>query len=344
MQINSAPDALPAISQVNASEPAQGTQRLDPDEQKQPSSQENRNESRGPLEAINKWSTAAELTRQLSEYEHTEQVIIALYRTIEQLKRELSKASAPQIHTSEIQPTQTLIKEVQRKFKFSSNGLSSNFELTHGQSAQLVAEMPSQIDLITPKSHTERLQITLGGTGTAVRVHLEAYQSAEQNLKSIQEAFERTGIQVNYTSQNRLQFSMPQEHSRALQETWSVQGEGVRIAAGIPMNVQLHPSQGAVHRLAKSVQEGQSRDACQTEVQAAQTKLKEALAQLRAKQQELRLHLNALQTLDRDRLRYEQLSTQVNQHLQHSPTHQFDLIMLQAGSTVSLVEYSLANN
>lgn len=292
------------------------------------------------IQVLSKWAQAADISKQLSQTEHTERNIRQAYQALETLRRQLNAAANTKLPTEQQQQAQQKLAQLEQQLSSGSAGIDADLNLSGTSPAPLKARLSHNIDLLSERRQPEQVNILLGRSGSAVRIELPGGQSAAQNLQSVQQAFAQQQINVDVDRQQLLYFSATARDARKLQEPWLVTGQGVRVAAGNPLSVALQPLDSALGQLSKAAATDNVQ-AYSQQIQQAQQKLKDALVKVQAQRTALQAQLTAIQQQQTDNAEVTQLAQQLRLDMQSGSKSSIAAVMSQANITRSLVEFGL---
>ena len=183
----------------------------------------------------------------------------------------------------------------------------------------------------------------MGRSGKSLSLKIPAYQDEKTNLTAIQNAFAPHHINVELNRENRLLFSAQKDNAAPLLEPWVMSGQGVRIAAGNPISLQLNDLDNPLNELAKIADKNATIAQHREQIQSAQRHLKANLIKIQAQKQQLQSQLEQLDSAsslaNTDELLA--LSLGVKQHMQDPSVNSVAAIMSQANITRNMVQYSL---
>ena len=339
MQVSGHIESLTPTPQVAATESARKALEISRDEE---SSSKNANDSQrsNQFNVLSEWALAAELSKRIALAEHTEQTIRRVYAQIESIKRELAESKTETISSDHLSYITKELWNIETQIKEPNSGLNSHLNLT-STATITTALLNKQIDLLSPRKQGERLQILIGRTGKAVYLAIPPDNSPESTLEQVQRGFAKHGIQAHQMENGQLAFSVPNEASNILKNPWSFTGEGIRIAAGNPIAVELTIEQGEMKKLVELAREDSHITQYIAELEKRQQALKNTLAELRAELAMLNQELQKLQTQVVDTQSVYALSQQLNTQMQNRHTDQLSIIMAQSGINKNLVNYGL---
>jgi flagellar biosynthesis chaperone FliJ len=293
------------------------------------------------IQVLSKWAQAADVSKQLSQTDQTERSIRQAYQALENLKRQLNSPAYSKLSAEQQQMAQQQLQQLEQKLQKPAAGINADLTLAGPGPAPVKASLSHSIDLLTERRQTEQVQILLGRSGGAVSLVLEAGQTAEQNLHTMQQAFSRQQISVGINQQQQLYFSAEARDARKLQEPWLITGQGVRVAAGNPVSVKLQPADSGLAQLSKAAATADNVQAYQQQIQQAQQQLKDALVKVQAQRAALQAQLAAIQQSQGSNAELNALSEQLQLGMQGGSKSAVSVVMSQANITRSLVEFGL---
>ncbi|MFC4653841.1 hypothetical protein ACFO3I_02260 [Rheinheimera marina] len=289
------------------------------------------------LSTLGQWSVKADVAQQLAKNQQAEQQLRQLYQQLEQLRRQLDQ---PQSSAQKQQLSQQL-QQLEQQLKQKNSALKPELQLASAQASQQQWQLHQKIDLLSPRPVAETVKVQLGN-GQLLQLSFAAGQSAETSLQQIQQVFADAGIEVKAQAQT-LVFSS-QKQPALLQQAWQVQGEGVRLAAGNPIQLKLQAAKNPLTLLADQARQLDNQQAYQAELAQVQQKLQGLMRQVQAERQILLNKLNALQQADSTQMAEQALQTsaELKLQMQTGAAATVPAILSQGQITRSLVEFALA--
>ena len=291
------------------------------------------------LDTLSRWSISADVSRQLAKNQQAEQQIRQLYQQLEQLKKQLD---LPQSAGQKQQISQQL-QQLENQLKNQNSALTPALQLSSQPTGPSQWQLNSKIDLLSPRKQPELVSIGLSD-GQKIQLSFPAGQSADATLAMMQQEFAKHQIDLKQQGP-ALVFSAAAGQSHLLSQPWQMQGEGIRIAAGNPVQLRLQKPEGQLSVLAQQAQQMESQQAYQAELAQVQQKLQQMLRQVQSERQVLVAKLNALRMADSQQS--EQQVSVVSQELkiqmQQGAASSLSAIMAQGNVTRSLVEFALAD-
>lgn len=291
------------------------------------------------LDTLSRWSISADVSRQLAKNQQAEQQVRQLYQQLEQLKKQLD---LPQSAGQKQQISQQL-QQLESQLKNQSTALTPALQLSSQPTGQSQWQLNSKIDLLSPRKQPEVLTIGLAD-GQNVQLSFPAGQSADAALAMMQQEFAKHQIELKQQGPVLI-FSAGAGQSRLLSQPWQMQGEGIRVAAGNPVQLRLQKPDGQLTLLAQQALQMESQQAYQAELALVQQKLQQMLRQVQSERQVLVVKLNALRMAGQQQ--NEQQVSVVSQELkiqmQQGAASSLSAIMAQGNVTRSLVEFALAD-
>lgn len=196
------------------------------------------------VERHSRWALLSQAQIRLSGMQRSEQAIVASYRELLNLNRQLER-SGRQAQTLAAQ-----VSELRKKLE-QSNTLDDNLRLQ--ESPPRSRYRLDRVDLLSPRNQSESLQIQLPN-GRNVDIRLEAGRNEAQNLRTLQRAFARQEIAVSRSADGQLLLRGSPEQ---LGSPWLFRGQGVRVPAGQPVPVQLSREPGELEKLEQGLGSGE---------------------------------------------------------------------------------------
>lgn len=291
------------------------------------------------LETLSRWSVSADVSRQLAKNQQAEQQIRQLYQQLEQLKKQLE---LPQSAGQKLQISQQL-QQLESQLKHKNTALTPALQLSSQPTGQSQWQLNSKIDLLSPRKQPELLTIGLTD-GQKIQLSFPAGQSADAALAMMQQEFAKHQIELNQQGP-ALVLSAAAGQSHLLSQPWQMQGEGIRVAAGNPVQVRLQKPEGQLTLLAQQAQQMESQQAYQAQLAQVQQKLQQMLRQVQAERQVLVAKLNALRMADSQQSEQQvsAVSQELKVQMQQGAASSLSAIMAQGNVTRSLVEFALAD-
>lgn len=295
------------------------------------------------VSVLSRWSMRGKLTQALAKAEYSETTLRQLYNALDKLAKQINTESA----TAKLQPMQqaslqSKITAMQQQAAQPSSGLDKQLKLK-GDTNLVQRQLTANIDLLSAKPHDEKIQLLMGRSGKGISLQLPANQGEAKNLAAIQNAFSRHQISVELGRDNRILFSTSQEQAGLLEEPWVISGQGVRVAAGNPLSLQLNELDNPLNELAKAADNNDSVQAHRDKIKQVQYQLKSNLLKIQAQRKELAAQLQQIESMQAAISEDEisQLSKNVGASMLSSNSSHISSIMAQANVTRSIVRYSL---
>ncbi|RRJ20250.1 hypothetical protein EIK76_12045 [Rheinheimera mesophila] len=291
------------------------------------------------LETLSRWSISADVSHQLAKNQQAEQQIRQLYQQLEQLKKQLD---LPQSAGQKQQISQQL-QQLEHQLKQKNTALTPALQLSSQPAGPGQWQLNSKIDLLSPRKQPELVSIGLAD-GQKIQLNFPAGQSADANLAMMQQEFAKYQIELKQQGPVLL-FSAAPGHSHLLSQPWQMKGEGIRIAAGNPVQLRLEKPQGQLSVLAQQAQQMDNQQAYQAQLAQVQQKLQQMLRQVQAERQVLVAKLNALRMADGEQSteQVSAVSQELKVQMQQGAASSLSAIMAQGNVTRSLVEFSLSD-
>jgi hypothetical protein len=291
------------------------------------------------LDTLSRWSVSADVSRQLAKNQQAEQQIRQLYQQLEQLKKQLD---LPQSAGQKQQISQQL-QQLESQLKHKNTALTPALQLSSQPAGQSQWQLNSKIDLLSPRKQPELLTIGLA-EGRQVQLSFPAGQSADASLAMMQQEFSKHQIELK-SQGSVLIFSAAAGQSHLLSQPWQMQGEGIRIAAGNPVQLRLQKPEGQLSVLAQQAQQMDNQQSYQAELAQVQQKLQQMLRQVQSERQVLVAKLNALRMADSQQSEQQvsAVSQELKVQMQQGAASSLSAIMAQGNVTRSLVEFALAD-
>lgn len=291
------------------------------------------------LETLSRWSVSADVSHQLAKNQQAEQQIRQLYQQLDQLKKQLD---LPQSGGQKQQISQQL-QQLENQLKQKNTALTADLLLSSQPQGQHQWQLNSKIDLLSPRKQPELLSIGLAD-GQKIQLSFPAGQSADANLAMMQQEFAKHQIELKQQGPVLI-FSAAAGQSHLLSQPWQMQGEGIRIAAGNPVQVRLQKPEGQLTVLAQQAQQMENQQAYQAQLTQVQQKLQQMLRQVQSERQVLVAKLNALRMADSQQSEQQVsvVSQELKVQMQQGAASSLSAIMAQGNVTRSLVEFALAD-
>ncbi|WP_337879871.1 hypothetical protein [Rheinheimera sp.] len=290
------------------------------------------------LSTLSQWSVKADVAQQLAKNQQAEQQLRQLYQQLEQLRRQLDQ---PQSSGQKQQLSQQL-QQLEQQLKQKNSALTPELQLASAPQEQKQWQLHPKIDLLSPRPVAENVKVQLSN-GQLLQLNFAAGQSADSSLQQIRQVFAEAGIEVKAQGQ-ALIFSS-QKQPALLQQAWQVQGEGIRLAAGNPIQLKLQSAKTPLTLLADQARQLDNQQAYQAELAQVQQKLQALMRQVQAERQLLLNKLNALQQAGESMQAEQavQVSTELKLQMQAGAAATVPAILSQGQITRSLVEFALAD-
>ena len=297
----------------------------------------------GQVKVLTGWAQRGALSQALARAEQSESTIRNLYMGLEKLAQQLNtQAANTQPQPMQQQQIKVQIASLQNTANKKGSGLDTQLKITDPNRA-ISKQLNANIDLLSARPHEENIQLVMGRSGKSLSLKLPAYQDEKTNLAAIQNAFAPHHINVELNRENRLLFSAQKDNAAPLLEPWVMSGQGVRIAAGNPISLQLNDLDNPLNELAKVADKNASIAQHREQIQSAQRHLKANLIKIQAQKQQLQSQLDQLDAA-RTLANTDELlavSLGVKQHMQSPGVNSVAAIMSQANITRNMVQYSL---
>lgn len=295
------------------------------------------------VQVLTHWSIRGTLSQELAKAEQSEATIRSLYAGLERLAKQLNtQAANSKPQAMQQQSISSQITSLQNTTNKKGSGLDSQLMLTD-PTRPITRKLNANIDLISTRPHEENIHLMMGRSGKSLNLTLPANQDERANFNAVQSAFSQHQISVELSRENRLLFSAQKENSGPLLEPWIMSGQGVRVAAGNPISLQLSEISNPLNELADVANKNASVQEHRDQIQAAQRHLKANLIKVQAKRQQLLAQLQQLDTAS-SLGNSEQLTTvssNAKQQMMSSGANSVSVIMAQANVTRNMVQYSL---
>lgn len=291
------------------------------------------------LETLSRWSVSADVSRQLAKNQQAEQQIRQLYQQLEQLKKQLE---LPQSAGQKQQISQQL-QQLETQLKHKNTALTPALQLSSQPAGPSQWQLNSKIDLLSPRKQPELVTIGLSD-GKKIQLSFPAGQSADAALTMMQQEFAKHQIDLKQQGP-ALVFSAAAGQSHVLSQPWQMQGEGIRIAAGNPVQLRLQKPEGQLSVLAQQAQQMENQQAYQAELNQVQQKLQQMIRQVQSERQVLVAKLNALRMADSQQSdqQVSAVSQELKVQMQQGAASSLSAIMAQGNVTRSLVEFALSD-
>ncbi len=338
MQVSSSVERVASSAQVVATESAERALAIDKDVSEN-NDQSTSLERGNQFQILSDWALSAELNRRVAMTEHTEQAIRRIYAQIENIRRELASVSSSEVTSEQASRIARDIWQIESSLTDDGSGLNSQLSLMSDSQSQ--AKLNEQMDLLSPRTQGERLQILLGRSGRAVNLLIPPGQDNETTLQSLVSSFSRHGITLSKDDDGQLVFTTSLENSQVLREPWSFVGNGIRVAAGNAVTIELEQQQSEMRQLLENVRSDASRENYISELEARQQRLRATLAELRNERNALLDQLRQLEMGTFDTETASEVSRSIRGQMLSGAANQMPLIMAQSGVHAGLVQYGL---
>lgn len=297
------------------------------------------------LDTLSQWSVHADVARQLAKNQQAEQQIRQLYQQLDQLKKQLSQSGNAGAGTPDPQVSQQL-QQLEQQLKSKQSALRPDLQLASQPTGLKQWQLNNKIDLLTPRKQAEQLLVVLPGS-QRVQLQFAANQPAAASLSHLQQQF--ASVNINVSQQGpALLFSAASAEQHLLSQPWLLQGEGVRVAAGNPVQLRLQSPDGQLQLLAQQARQsepGGQGQQLQAELSQVQQKLQQLLRQVQSERQLLVSKLNALQMAGEQQSaqQADDISRELRLQMQQGAASSMSAIMAQGNISRSLVEFALAD-
>ncbi|GAB0112108.1 flagellin [Pseudoalteromonas distincta] len=295
------------------------------------------------VQVLTHWSIRGTLSQELAKVEQSEATIRSLYTGLERLAKQLNtQAANSKPQAMQQRSINSQITNLQSTATKKGSGLDSQLRIADS-TRPITRQLNANIDLISSRPHEENIHLMMGRSGKSLNLTLPANQDERSNFNAIQSAFSQHQISVELSRENRLLFSAQKDNAGPLLEPWIMSGQGVRVAAGNPISLQLNEMSNPLNELADVASKNESIQAHREQIQAAQRSLKTNLMKVQAKRQQLLAQLQQLDTAS-SLGNSEQLTTvssNAKQQMMSAGANSVSVIMAQANVTRNMVQYSL---
>lgn len=290
------------------------------------------------LSTLSQWSVQADVAQQLAKTQQAEQQLRQLYQQLDQLKRQLEQPK----NTQQKQQLSQELQRLEQELKHKNSAVTPELQLASAPMPEKKWQLHQKIDLLTPRAQAENVRVQLANA-QQVQLNFQANQTAEQSLQMLQQGFMSQGIEV--TKQGQALVFSSQNQPELLQQPWVVQGEGIRLAAGNPIQIKLQPATTPLSELASQAKHQDNQKAYQAEIAQVQSKLQALMREVQADRQLLLHKLNALQQVKSD-IQAEQVqavSQEIKFQMEVGGTSAVSAVLAQGQITRGLVEFALAD-
>jgi hypothetical protein len=295
------------------------------------------------VQVLTNWSIRGALSQELAKAEQSEATIRNLFIGLERLSQQLNtQAANTKPQAMQQRGISSQITMLQNAASRKGSGLDAQLR-TNDPNRPITRQLNANMDLISKRPHDENIQLLMGRSGKSLNLSLPANQDERANFSAVQNAFSQHQISVELSRENRLLFSAKKENAGPLLEPWVISGQGVRVAAGNPISLQLNDIDNPLNELAKIADKNASIQEHRDRIQNAQRHLKANLMKVQAKRQQLLAQLQQLDTassLDNSEA-LTNLSSNAKQQMLSAGANSVSVIMAQANVTRNMVQYSL---
>ncbi|WP_282130655.1 MULTISPECIES: flagellin [Pseudoalteromonas] len=295
------------------------------------------------VQVLTNWSIRGALSQELAKVEQSEATIRNLFIGLERLAQQLNtQAANTKPQAMQQRGISSQITMLQNTASRKGSGLDAQLR-TNDPSRPITRQLNANMDLISKRPHDENIHLLMGRSGKSLNLSLPANQDERANFSAVQSAFSQHQISVELSRENRLLFSAKKENAGPLLEPWVISGQGVRVAAGNPISLQLNDIDNPLNELAKIADKNASIQEHRDRIQNAQRHLKANLMKVQAKRQQLLAQLQQLDTassLDNSEA-LTNLSSNAKQQMLSAGANSVSVIMAQANVTRNMVQYSL---
>ena len=295
------------------------------------------------VQILTQWSLRGTLSQQLAKAEQSESSIRNLYMGLEKLAQQLStQAATAKPQTMQQRSIKSQLNTLQATAGDKKSGLDAQLR-AEDTSRPVTRQLNASVDLLSVRPHDENIQLIMGRSGKSLNLSLPANQTERENLASVRSTFAKQQINVEVNRENKLLFTAQKSNAAPLQEPWILTGQGVRVAAGNPISVQLSDIKNPLDELASIADKNATIQEHREQIKRAQASLKANLAKIQATKQQL---LAQLQQLDvatslSNSEEITLISGDAKQQMLSSGANSVGLIMSQANVSRNMVQYSL---
>jgi hypothetical protein len=295
------------------------------------------------VQVLEKWTVYAGLARGSALLEHTERSLKQMYGGIEHIRRKAashgSENLAPGLKTEIQQQLQTIHNRV----LLPAGSLDYKLRFVGQDNTVTGMQMDAEIDLISRRSQEETIHFVLGRSGAGVSVKLLSDADVKENLESIRSAFRPHQIDVEAEPQGGLTFSTDNSNKRKILEPWYLVGEGVRVAAGNPVQIKLKQPDSVFQIFQRELELHQTADTVSANASSIQHRIRQTLNEVKvASENILGDMLSAInQNLKEESESMRKLSSYIGTNMTNEGQLTLPTVMAQSNTTRNIVRYGL---
>lgn len=202
------------------------------------------------------WGLISQAQSRIANLQAAEQALVSAYRQLLQVSRQLEQFSRSS-HPEQTAVLASRIDQLSSEVRSAPALLDQNLKPRVLQPASDRARyVLSRIDLLTPRSQPERLQLMFSGMRQAVELELPSNADSDQALAVIRGALQPLQVDADLNPRGQLEFSVPASEQSRLNAPLLVTGQGIRVPAGNPVPIPLDVAPSPLEELAAGLRSG----------------------------------------------------------------------------------------
>lgn len=257
------------------------------------------------LNRFERWVLIGTTQQRISSAQSSEQALGVAWNELKRLEPQLGRQQSKALELN------GRLQQLEEKISGDNRPLTRELQprLLQGSAPQLAHYRLDKIDLLTPRSESERILLSFPVSGSSVEVQFPANASEEEVLRRLNTALQGEKIQVKRDGKGSLEFSLPEELRRKLDEPVLLRGEGIRMPAGNPIPVRLSQREGVLSRIEDGLARG--------ELRQEQKRIHQLLGEIEQSVRKLKQYRqNVLSQLEKVRARTQVTTSQDVEQLQ----------------------------
>jgi hypothetical protein len=295
------------------------------------------------VQVLEKWTVYAGLARGSALLEHTERSLKQMYGGVEHIRRRFASHGSENLAPGLSSEIQQQLQTIHNKVLLPASSLDYKLRFIGQDTTVTGMQMDGDIDLISHRSQEETIHIVLGRTGAGVSVKLLADADVKENLESIRSAFRPHQIDVEAEPHGGLTFSTDNSNKRKILEPWYLVGEGVRVAAGNPVQIKLKQPDSVFQIFQRELELHQTADIVSANASSIQHQIRQTLSVVKVASESI--HGEMLSAINPNLQEESESMRKLSSHVGLNMTHEGQLtlpaVMAQSNTTRNIIRYGL---
>jgi|GEM_PF-2014768 len=238
----------------------------------------------------NRWALIGYAQQRIGDAQASEQRLVLAYRQLQQINTQL----ATRAHDAEKLAQQ--IRSLDRQLSEGDSQLNTELKPKFlSPQARRQSYVMDKVDLTSPKTADERLQMVFPSVGRSVSVALPAASQGREVALLLDKSLAQERIGVSLDDGGQLVFRVDPAERRKLEEPVLLSGQGIRVPAGNPVPVRLKPAPSELNKLADAVQRGDSQQE-QQRLQKLLRTIESSMRELKAFRQQVANQLDRVRS------------------------------------------------